>query len=160
MKNREPAFLPEEKWLGVIEHAPLVAIDLIISDNDHRILLGKRKNAPAKGFWFTPGSAIRKNESLEAAFRRCLREEIGVTVSHRRLDYPVHVYEHIYTDNFKNDNFGTHYVVLAHRLSISDFASQADMPPLQHSDYKWWDLDDLMKHEEVHENVKDYFRRY
>lgn len=160
MADSKSKFLPESDWLGVIENAPLVAIDLIVTDYDHRVLLGKRLNAPAKGYWFTPGSAIRKNETLEAAFSRCLKEELNASTTHRRSDFPLNVYEHIYKDNFKHDGFGTHYVVLAHRVNISDLSSSNFDSFSQHSDYKWWDLDDLMNSPDVHENVKDYFRRF
>lgn len=160
MSEVKPNFLPESTWLGVIKHAPLVAIDLIITDYDHRVLLGKRLNAPAKGYWFTPGSAIRKNETLQSAFKRCLNEELGAGTNHRREDFPVTVYEHIYPDNFKGLDFGTHYVVLAHRISHDELIDLDLESHSQHSDYKWWDLDDLMDSPEVHENVKDYFRRF
>ena len=156
----KPVFLPQKEWSEVVKNAPLISVDLIISDYDHRILLGKRVNQPAQGYWFTPGCAIKKHESLEAAFDRCLSEELGMTSFHGRDYFPMSVYEHIYEDNFLNNEFGTHYIVLAHRLSISDVAYSKDMPPDQHSDYKWWDLDDLMNSGEVHDYVKNYFRRF
>ena len=62
--------LPDEVFEQVIENAPLVAIDLLVEDQDHRVLLGWRKNPPAQSSWFVPGGRIQKNETLEQAFAR------------------------------------------------------------------------------------------
>ncbi len=47
-------------FLKVIDAAPLVTIDLIIRNPKSDVLLGKRLNRPAQGFWFVPGGRIRK----------------------------------------------------------------------------------------------------
>jgi len=56
--------LSKQDFMEVIERTPLVSIDLVIRDSKNRILLGRRKNEPAKGKWFVPGSRICKGESL------------------------------------------------------------------------------------------------
>ena len=58
-------FLTDDKFLDVIKATPLVAIDLIIKNSSGFVLLGKRFNRPARGFWFVPGGRIRKDETLE-----------------------------------------------------------------------------------------------
>ncbi|WP_370701703.1 NUDIX domain-containing protein [Thauera phenylacetica] len=42
------------------------------------LLLGLRNNSPAKGWWFTPGGRIRKNEPLYDAQCRVAKDEIGL----------------------------------------------------------------------------------
>ena len=54
----------------VVASTPLVSIDLVVRNPQGEVLLGRRLNRPAQGFWFIPGGRIRKNESLNAAFRR------------------------------------------------------------------------------------------
>lgn len=159
MEKYLPQRLPEEIWAGVVNFAPLVSIDIIISDDNHRILLGKRTNRPAQGYWFTPGCSVRKNEKLEDAFDRCLQEELNTRSKKRRRDYSSSVYEHFYPDSFLRDDMSTHYVVVAHRMCITDLHElNPEMPVDQHSEYKWWDLNGLMGSSEVHDFVKDYFR--
>ena len=60
--------LSNADFLTVVRLTPLVAIDLIVTDGNRRILLGHRRNRPAQGTWFVPGGRITKNETLDAAF--------------------------------------------------------------------------------------------
>ncbi|QXH37625.1 GDP-mannose mannosyl hydrolase [Pseudomonas muyukensis] len=139
----------------VVEHAPLVAMDLIVLNDRGEVLLGRRLNRPAQGFWFTPGGRIRKGESLDDAFLRISRDELGVSVP--RADVRLlGVFEHFYADSAFAEDIasGTHYVVLAHQLRLDDEAI-ARLPLEQHDEYRWVDLrtTDLS----VHQHVRDYF---
>ena len=55
---REP--LPENLFRSVVAHAPLVAIDLVVQDRQRRVLLGWRRNPPARGYWFVPGDVCAR----------------------------------------------------------------------------------------------------
>ena len=66
--------LPDALFSSIIEHAPLISMDLVVRDGAGRVLLGKRLNRPAKGFWFVPGGRIRKGERFEASFSRLVME--------------------------------------------------------------------------------------
>jgi ADP-ribose pyrophosphatase YjhB (NUDIX family) len=92
-------------------------------------------NEPAKGKWFVPGGVIRKYERLADAFARIVKAEIGLDASIDDAKF-VGVYEHLYDDNvFGEEEFGTHYVVLAHQLNLDH------QPPImsdrQHSGFRW-----------------------
>ena len=64
---------------------------------------------------------------------------------------------HFYDANsFGDENFGTHYVVLAHELKLAD--ASALKSDAQHSEMRWWDERDLLASDQVHENTKAYFR--
>ena len=52
--------LEREVFKKVVKNTPLVSIDICIVW-DEKFLLGKRKNDPLKGFFFTPGGRILKN---------------------------------------------------------------------------------------------------
>ncbi|MDP2000518.1 MAG: hypothetical protein Q8K22_13130 [Rhodoferax sp.] len=51
-----------DTFLDVVNHTPLVAVDLVLVRGGHEVLLGLRNNRPAQGFWFVPGGRILKNE--------------------------------------------------------------------------------------------------
>lgn len=69
--------LTKEELLEIVKKAPLVSIDLIIKNFDGEILLGLRKNEPAKGKWFVPGGRIEKSKKVSIAFSEICEREIG-----------------------------------------------------------------------------------
>ena len=143
-------------FLEIIEATPLVSIDLIIRNPSEKVLLGKRINRPAKGYWFVPGGRIIKNETIVHALKRISVTEMGQDLSteaHSLLG----AYDHIYEDNFLNvDRVNTHYVVLAFSILLQQ---EIDVnPDEQHADLQWWEIDKLLKDPTVHHNTKAYFR--
>ena len=149
--------LSVEDFARVVRLTPLVAIDLIVRAPDRRILLGERKNEPAKGSFFVPGGRITKNETLAAAFRRITRAELGVERSISAARF-LGVFEHIYEGNFfGHSGFGTHYVVLGHELTLS--ADDLILPSEQHGKYVWKTEAEILAWPEVHENTRAYFQK-
>lgn len=155
--------LSSDDFLSVVRLAPLVAIDLIVTDPRGAVLVGCRRNRPAQGSWFVPGGRIRKGETLDDAFRRIVIDELGdamggqACVSARRGDAVLlGVYEHFYDDNFAGaEGVGTHYVVFGYGVT----AATAVLPgqEAQHSAYRWVLPGELLVDDMVHVNTKAYF---
>ena len=150
-----PRTVNDEKFLSLVATAPLVSIDLIIRSEHRRVLLGKRTNRPAKGFWFVPGGSIRKNERISGALERISETELGQRLKFKEARF-LGVFEHLYEDNFLGaDDVDTHYVVLAYECRLdSSVPIRLDG---QHSEARWWDVDELLESEAVHEKTKAYF---
>jgi colanic acid biosynthesis protein WcaH len=149
--------LSPEDFLTVVRLTPLVSIDLIVTDGHRRFLVGHRRNRPARGTWFVPGGRIAKDESLDAAFRRIVHNELGVASADRSAARFFGVYEHHYDDNFAGvEGVGTHYIVLAHAMTLNGTVPIGRFD--QHSDYLWLAPDELLARDDVHENTKAYFR--
>lgn len=148
--------IEESKFLEIISNTPLVSIDLIIENSKRHILLGKRVNRPAKGYWFVPGGRIQKNEKISDAIRRISRVELGVEIAISEAEL-YGTYDHIYEDNcFGREGINTHYVVLAYRARLND--GQRITPDCQHASIEWWEQDALLSSDDVHENTKRYFQ--
>jgi 8-oxo-dGTP diphosphatase len=59
---------------------PSLTVDIIIFNEDGRIILIKRKNNPYKNFWAIPGGFVEYGETVEnAAIREC-KEETNIDV--------------------------------------------------------------------------------
>ena len=117
-ETMRPRFLNKEEFAQVVRNTPLVSIDVIIRNPDQCVLVGLRTNEPAKDKWFVPGGVVRKYERLADAFARIAKDEIGLEASIENARF-LGVYEHIYDSNvFGEEEFGTHYVVLAYELNL------------------------------------------
>ena len=147
--------LPHEDFAAVVRNTPLVSIDLIVRAPDGRVLLGRRRNEPAKGVWFVPGGRIVKDETIADAFRRLCREELSLDRSLEDTRF-FGVYEHFYDTNFAGeDGFGTHYVVLGYEMSLD--SPPPNLPPDQHDRYRWVTVDELLADDTVHAHTRWYF---
>lgn len=145
----------ENKFLDIIDTTPLVSIDLIIENSTGNILLGKRVNRPAQGYWFVPGGRIRKNEKIADAMLRISSVELGTPIAIEDAQL-LGNYNHIYDDNaFGKQGINTHYVVLAYKIALPH--NVVITPDEQHSEFKWWARKDLITASDVHQNTKAYF---
>jgi len=135
----------------VVNLAPLVSID-ILPKKDNKFLLGRRANKPAQGYFFSTGGRINKNESIDNAMARVALNELNL-----RLKYKpkfIGVFEHFYDDSIYKD-VSTHYVNLAYEYEVKEVL---DLPTEQHTEYKWFSINELLESKQVHKYVKDYFR--
>lgn len=128
---------------------------MIIKHND-KYLVGKRINKPAKDYYFVPGGVIYKSEKINDTFKRLSQKELGILLT--QDDFTFHmISQHWYSDNFMNDDFGSHYVSLSYIAKISD--EQCNMINLddQHSSVKWLSEKELLDDESVHPYTKGFF---
>lgn len=154
-------WLSPEQFAAACGALPLVSVDLYLTretTNGRELLLGRRNNHPAQGWWFTPGGRIRKNEPLLQAMRRIADDEVGAAeLSLEHVQF-VGVWDHFYNDSAFDAHVSTHYVNLAYWLPMSaDAVSGLRLPvgiEAQHAAWKWIPLDLAAEDESVHENVR------
>lgn len=150
-------WLPDQVFKTVISSTPLISIDLVVRNNQNQVLLGKRLNAPAKGFWFVPGGRVQKDETLDDAFTRLIKEELGTEVVVKRSEANfLGVYEHFYEENVFDHTVTTHYIVLSYEITI--YSNKLNKIPFnQHSQYVWWNELDIKSSKNTHIYVQKYF---
>jgi colanic acid biosynthesis protein WcaH len=149
-----------EKYLSAVNLTQIVSVDLLVRNDEGKILLGKRKNSPAKGYYFVPGGRVYKNETIKEGAKRMVTWELGIYDPNIKLR-PRCVSEHLYEDNFAEakDKDGkiipTHYVCFAFDLDLDSF----DMCTfeLQHDDFVWLTCEEILSRSDVHEYVKLYY---
>lgn len=147
--------LEKDVFRQIVAKTPLISVDLIVRNKKEQVLLGLRLNRPAQGYWFVPGGRIRKDERIEAAFRRLTIAELGCAcvIDNARF---LGVYEHFYDDNFSDKNFTTHYVVLGYEILIQE--NELNLPKEQHAKYRWNTIEQIISDPSVHDNTKLYFK--
>lgn len=138
----------------VVACAPLISIDLIVENSQGEALLGQRLNKPAQGCWFVPGGRILKDETIEQAFLRLTKEELGCEISFSKASF-IAPFEHFYNDNFSGENFSTHYIVLAFRIKLD--IQVESLPKDQHQSYQWFSSKSILTSPDVHLHTKWYF---
>lgn len=154
-------WLTDDQMRARVRDGLIVSIDLCIQDDRGQWLLALRKNRPAQSSWFVPGGRVRKGETIPQAFERVVRFEFGRDLSYQRAQFHG-IYVHYYDDNRWNDpGFGTHYLVLAHRLEVE--AGWADIIHAetaleQHHQLRWFGVQEALSNAEVHPYTKVYLK--
>ena len=135
----------------IIESAPLISIDILLK-KDGKVLLGKRINKPAQGYFFSMGGRVNKNEAIANAMARIAKNELNIELKY--IPKFIGVFEHFYDDSIYKV-VSTHYVNLAYEYEVKEVLN---LPTEQHDEYRWFTIDELLQSVQVHKYVKDYFR--
>ena len=143
--------LDDHTFKTVIDSTPLVSIDILLK-KDNKILLGKRINKPAQGHFFSTGGRINKNETIDNAMARVALNELNIEL--KFMPKFIGVFEHFYDDSIY-ESVTTHYVNIAYEYEVKETPG---LPTEQHSEYKWFTIDELLESKQVHKYTKDYFR--
>lgn len=152
--------LPIAEFAAACAALPLVSIDLVVTNSDGQLLLGLRNNAPARGWWFTPGGRIRKNEPLADARLRVAQDELGLPASALARAVPMGAWDHFYPDSAFDPEVSTHYVNLPLWLALTPAEARALQLPQgageQHARWQWLALDQAATDAAVHSYVRVY----
>ena len=143
--------LDDTTFKTIIDSAPLISIDILLK-KDNKFLLGRRVKKPAQGYFFSTGGRINKNESIDNAMARVALNELNIEL--KSIPKFIGVFEHFYDDSIYK-NVSTHYVDIAYEYEVKEIP---DLPTEQHSEYKWFTIDELLESKQVHKYTKDYFR--
>ena len=136
---KKKGWIEEPLFSKIQASIPIVTVDLLVIYKG-RLLLMKRNNEPAKDELFTPGGRILKDEDIEEAVHRILKEETGLTpLKIERKG----VMSHIWSNH--------HTVTIFHRVDVA--ADDVRMNE-EHRAFKWIsDLDNKL-HPYLKEMVK------
>jgi colanic acid biosynthesis protein WcaH len=149
-------------FIQAIELTQLVSIDLVIYNQDGNVLVGKRKNEPAKDTWFVPGSRLYKNERWKDAVKRISEDEVGCTITYEETKL-IGIYDHIYPTNFMNkcdangELINTHYLCIGLCVLKPNVLVNESVFADQHIDICWMSPTELVLRKDVHQNTKNYF---
>ena len=145
--------LDKATFKKVVENVPLVSVDLCIIC-DGKILLGKRKNDPLKGFYFTPGARILKNETYNDCLKRVAKSELGLIIDDIKQAELMGIWDHFYKNSIFGEGFSTHYVNLPHCIYYDQRPEV--LLDEQHDAFEWFDLNIVAKNNNFHKYMQSY----
>ena len=150
-------WLEEADFSQAVQALPLVSVDLVVVNSLGEMLLGLRRNAPARNWWFTPGARVRKNEAFARALQRVISSELGsINTLMRAQPELMGVWDHFYDDSAFSSQVGTHYVNLPHVLRLNHLLDVHALPNDQHSHWRWQAPSMAASVQDVHPYVREY----
>ncbi len=125
---------------------PGITVDLVIftvNEDQLKVLLLKRAEAPFSGHWSLPGGFLFSGESLEAAARRVLKEKTGVA----------DVYlEQLYTFG-KPDRDPRARVITVAYFALIPWSNLDQPESIKVADLKWASVDDIPRRAFDHKEI-------
>jgi colanic acid biosynthesis protein WcaH len=139
----------QDLYNKILENMPIICVDGVITNKDNKILFIKRENEPAKDEWWFPGGRLIKNELLEDAIIRKVKEETN-------LDVSIVSYLGFTETKFDTGPFGipVHTINFTYHL-VSNSYNNLKIDCL-HSDFIWSDeIDELRLNSQILNLLKE-----
>lgn len=150
-------WLSEQAFVQAVNSLPLVSVDLVIVNSVGQLLLGLRRNAPARNWWFTPGGRVRKNEPVAECMGRVALLELGMCLDRLKLNgHLMGVWDHFYEDSAFSAQVSTHYVNLPYLMCLDQPLDLDALPTEQHSGWRWQAAQEVAIADDVHPYVQVY----
>ena len=149
-------WLDEGDFVSAVNALPLGSADLVVLNAEGQMLLGLRRNAPAQGWWFTPGGRVRKNEPFGECLQRVATMELGLSAQEWVTAKLMGIWDHFYEDSAFDPEVSTHYVNLPHVLRLQEVLDLDALPLDQHSGWRWQEPRDAAVADDVHPYVRVY----
>ena len=138
-------WISNDEWETIVSNVPIVSIDLLVR-HDGGLLLGKRTNEPAKGYWFVPGGRVLKGETRREAVHRVAEEELNIAVE---IVESLGAFEHRYESSDVAGVDSKHYLANGYVVDVVDGTPNPDD---QHDEFRVF----RSPPEPCHEYVRSY----
>lgn len=142
MKTRD-AYLDEALFSRFLQVLPQTSVELVV-EHENRVLVAKRRNEPAKGEWFVPGSRLYKGERFTEAVDRIAREELGIEVTPVRQ---LGAFNHFWSSGAFPEVSKTHTVNVVYHVRPED-PTQIQLDD-QHEAFVFTDGSDFHLHPQI-----------
>lgn len=140
--------IEEEQFSNCLQVLPQVSVELVV-EHEARVLLAKRRNKPAKGEWFVPGSRLYKGESFAEAVDRVAHQELNIEVC--RVGQ-LGAFNHFWSSGAFPSVSETHTVNVVYHVRPED-PSSIELDD-QHERFVFTDGSEM----ELHPQIEEYLR--
>lgn len=149
-------FIDEDTYRIILKNSIIPTCDIICLTNDKKILLCLRNNEPLKWIYYIPWWRRYKNERIIDSVKRKAHEELWLKIDESRLRF-LWVYDDIY-DNSAFEWLSTHCEAITFVYLINDEEVKSIKTDSQHSDFKYFDIDDIWLYKSIYERIDDIKR--
>ena len=115
-------WIAADDWWTIVANVPIVSVDLVIK-RDGGVVLGRRTNEPARGYWFTPGGRVLKGETRREAAHRVAAEELGIEVG---IVESLGAFERLYDTSDVSGVDSKHYLANGYAIDVVDGQPEPD----------------------------------
>ncbi len=146
--------LSPDDYRSAMEKLPLVTVDIIFFNPEKtKTLLGRRINEPYAGMFYSFGGRLYKNEEFVDAACRIAKKETGISLSPSELTFAGILNE--ISDNSRFDGINYHAVDVYFGCIVSERDVSLDD---QHSEAKWFDVNDPTLHPNIKRRIDGALR--
>ena len=131
---------------------PKPTASAIITDEENRVLLGKRSIVPSKGLWDVPGGFLELGESPEVGLRREIREELGVEIDILEL-----LGFFMDTYSLADENHGDSTLNICYLAKIKSGEPKAES---ELDEIKWFKVDEIQMDQIAFKNGQDMLKAW
>ncbi len=146
-------FINDEIYKVIVDKTIIWTVDLIIINTNNEILLWQRNNNPLIWEYYLPGWRRYKWEKILISAKRKAFEELGLNIDENKLIF-IWVYDDIY-ENSMYDWISSHYCPIIFAYKIDEIEEKMIKIDSQHSDMKFFNVDDKNLHHYIIERIND-----
>ena len=152
MKN-SCSWIPDKIYKEFLKNMPVCTVDVLLFDEkNEKILLFKRKNKPAKGYYYSLGGRLWKNKDFDEMAKIQIKKEIGIKINKKKLFGGM-----VMSEKFKDSIFSgvsTHTINIFFGYNLSKEEEKRIILDGQHEKGGWLKKDDKLIHPFVKEKIK------
>lgn len=147
-------FIEKDLYMSILRCMPIPTVDILFVNTEWKLLLGKRNNEPLMWIYYIPGGRVNKWEiSLDTAKRKAF-EELGIAIDVSGLRF-IGVYDDIF-ENSAFEGISTHCIPVTYLYQLNTTEeSTLSLWDSQHSDLRFFSLDDPSLHKMVKMRIMD-----
>ncbi len=133
-------FIPKEVYEVILEKVPVCTVDVILlNPQKTKTLLFRRNNEPLKDSYFSIGGRLFKDETFVECAVRQAKKELGLEIKAEKLFFCGIQQENHPNSAFTGISYHTVNIFYGYILEEDNLVLSLDE---QHSDSKWFDIND------------------
>jgi colanic acid biosynthesis protein WcaH len=146
-------FIQDSVYKIILQNIIVETVDVLIMNNKWQVLLWLRSNQPLQNVYYIPWWRREKNEKILDSVKRKMMQELWIDIDARKL-----IFLWIYDDIFENsifENVSSHYSSITYVYHLDELEQNNIRIDSQHSDLKFFDLDDPSLHHMIKKRISD-----